>query len=93
MGSTHPTGCYDEEALAALTQAYREIWKTVVLNDPFRDLDNDEKLRQQIIQAVHELATEGVFNVDELRDRTLEKVLFQSNGQKRRARRQSSRAA
>ena len=92
MGSTHPTGFYDEEALAALTQAYREIWRAVVLNDPFRDLENDEKLRQQIIQAVHELATDGVFN-DELRDRTLEKVLFQSDGPKRRARRRSSRAA
>jgi len=75
MGSNYPPDFYDEEAVAALSQAYREIWKTVVMNDPFRDPGKDEKLGQRIIQTVMELAADGIFKVDELRDRTLAKVL------------------
>ena len=37
MGPKYPPDFCDNETLAALTQTYREVWKTVVLKDPFRD--------------------------------------------------------
>ena len=51
MGPKYPPDFCDNETLAALTQTYREVWKTVVLKDPFRDFGKDEKLRQNIAVA------------------------------------------
>jgi hypothetical protein len=73
MGPKYPPDFYDNETLAALTQTYREVWKTVVLKDPFRDFGKDEKLRQNIVHTMMELIAKGMLNVDKLRDRTLEK--------------------
>ena len=74
MGSNHPPGFYDDDDMIALTQAFREIWKTVTMSDPFRDFASDERLRQNIVQTMMDLSAENVLSVDELRDRTLAKL-------------------
>jgi hypothetical protein len=75
MGSKYPPGFYDDEAVTALTQAFREVWTTIMTDDPSKARVRDEQLRQAIVQTMMELAAEGVVNVDELRDRTLAKVI------------------
>ena len=74
MGSKYPPGFYDDEAMAVLTQAFREVWKTIITSDPFRDLGMDERLRQTIVRTMMDLTDQGVLGIDELRDRTLAKV-------------------
>jgi hypothetical protein len=71
MGSKHPPGFYHEETLSAMKGAFRQVWETVVLSDPFRDTDKDELLRQLIIQNLMELTDDGITAPDELRSQTL----------------------
>lgn len=75
MGSKYPSGFYDDETVDALAQAFREVWKTIMANDPFRNIGRDEMLRQTIVETMMQLATKGVRSVDELRDRTLAVVV------------------
>ena len=75
MGSNYPQGFYDDETMAALTQAFREVWKTIVTLDPFRDVERDERLRQIIAQTMMDLSDDGISDVDALRDRTLAKIV------------------
>lgn len=74
MGSRYPPGFYDDEDMAALTQAFREVWRTVMADDPFRDFGKDEKMRQTIVQTMIDLVAEHVSSVEDLRDKTLTKI-------------------
>ena len=92
MALRYPPGFYDEETVSALAQAFREVWKTAMTNDPFRDSGKHEKLRQTIVQTMLDLINEGVLNADELRDRTLAEVVVPRQLRKPAARPQRRRS-
>jgi hypothetical protein len=70
MGSRHPPGFYDTDALNAVESAFREVWKVLAMSARLHDMDNDG-LRIAVIQRLLGLVGNGITTQDELRTRTL----------------------
>jgi hypothetical protein len=74
MGPNYPLSFYDEEALSAIEAAFRKVWQTVALSDPFRDTRKDDMLRITILEQLMSLVKAGVRNPEELRAQTLRQL-------------------
>ena len=79
MGSNHHSSFYDDEALSALETAFRVVWQTVALSDPFRDTNKDDMLRIAILEQLMSLIRQGVRNPEELRAQTLRQLPLSSH--------------
>ena len=63
MGSLYPAGFYDEEKLAAVESAFRDIWNALATEGAA----SSEGLRVAIIQTLLKLVEEGTTQPDQLR--------------------------
>ena len=73
MASQFPPSFYDEEKLSVLEQAFRDVWRTLSMNDAIgiRTATNDYELRAAIVRRLMDLVAEGITDPRELRRRTL----------------------
>ena len=71
MASRYPPGFYDEAKLLVLEQAFRDVWRTLSMNDAIRAGKKDDDLRAAIVRRLMDLVAEGIIEPQELRKRTL----------------------
>jgi hypothetical protein len=71
MGSRYPHGFYDDQRLAVLETAFRDVWKTLAMKSPLRNPEPDEGLRTAIVQRLLGLVEAGITQPEELRARAL----------------------
>jgi hypothetical protein len=63
MGSQYPPGFYDDEKLAAVESAFRDIWKAFAMEGRA----SNEGLRVAVIHTLLKLVDEGTTRPDQLR--------------------------
>jgi hypothetical protein len=71
MASQYPPDFYDEAKLSVLEQAFRDVWRTLSMNDAIRAGKKDDDLRMAIVRRLMDLVAEGITDPQELRKRTL----------------------
>jgi hypothetical protein len=72
MGSQYPPSFYDDETLAVLEQALRDVWRVLKAREPYPNWENNPDLTRHLAFKLMSLADAGVRDPEELRSRALE---------------------
>jgi hypothetical protein len=72
MASQYRQRHYDDEMLAALEEALRDVWQVLKAHDPYPDWQEDLDLKKAVAETLMALADSGVRDPQELRNRTLD---------------------
>ncbi len=73
MGFRNPD-YYDDETLAALEQALRDVWHVLKAHDPYPNWQGDREFKRSLAEKLMALANSGVRDPEELRSRTLQSL-------------------
>lgn len=74
MASRNPPEYYDDETLAALEQALRDVWQVLKAHDPYPNWNEDPELKRSLAMKLLALANTGVKDPAELRSRALQSL-------------------
>ena len=76
MASQNKISHYDEETLAALEQALLDVWQVLKARSPNPSWSGDPELKAALARRLRDLASSGVKDPHELRNRTLQSLLL-----------------